>query len=387
MKISRFRQVGIGFLVVAFLLTSGIWSDPASAKISRAEVTGYRDKKSDVDNRIDTIQDQKGSVVDKLQTTKQQKDYLKKIKDTRSKEYKELEAQKKFIMESELKLEAEINRAQQDFDIKTDLLKNRIRVMYMSSSFSYVYIILQAKGIVDFFYRVELVKDIVDYDKRLLNEAEVAEADLKAKLLKRKEQRLATEKAVKEKEKQISKLDSSEQDLILQITHNQSTLRELERLEDQLEQESKNLAHLILSSQSNDKYYGGTFAWPCPGNHHISSPYGMRIHPIYGYSKMHHGVDIDANSGDIIIAVGDGKVLSSRYESGGGGNQVVIDHGGGVSTVYMHCSVLIAKAGEQVKKGQTIAKVGSTGLSTGPHLHFSVYKNGNTVDPLKGWIG
>ena len=124
------------------------------------------------------------------------------------------------------------------------------------------------------------------------------------------------------------------------------------------------------------------FVWPCPSSGRITSGFGGRTSPTEGASSNHQGIDIGASSGSDIIAAADGTVTISTY-SYSAGNYIMINHGGGVSTVYMHCSKLLVSAGETVKKGQVIAKVGSTGYSTGPHLHFGVRLNGIYVNPSK----
>ena len=126
---------------------------------------------------------------------------------------------------------------------------------------------------------------------------------------------------------------------------------------------------------------GGTFAWPSVSSY-ITSPYGTRVHPVTKTVKTHTGIDIGASHGTNIYAAASGTVLVSGWNSGGYGNYVVIDHGGGVTTLYAHCSALLVSSGQSVTKGQVIAKIGSTGISTGPHLHFEVLKNGSHTNPM-----
>ena len=127
-------------------------------------------------------------------------------------------------------------------------------------------------------------------------------------------------------------------------------------------------------------YDGGQFAWPAPSYTRISDDYGQRIHPILGVQQFHNGVDMASPSGSPILAAYDGEVVAASY-SATMGNYIMIDHGDGLITIYMHASALLVSQGQTVVRGEQIGKVGSTGRSTGPHLHFSVRKDGSYVSP------
>lgn len=147
----------------------------------------------------------------------------------------------------------------------------------------------------------------------------------------------------------------------------------------ELEGQSRRIGGLALSRGSGK----GKLGWPVTGP--VVSAFGMRMHPILGYARMHAGIDIDAPSGAAIGAAASGTVVSAGW-SGGYGNLVVIDHGDGLSTAYAHQSRLAVSSGQYVTKGQTIGYVGSTGLSTGPHLHFETRVNGVVVDPMPYFV-
>ncbi len=134
------------------------------------------------------------------------------------------------------------------------------------------------------------------------------------------------------------------------------------------------------TNNSNVKYANGKLVWPVPGYYSISSPFGYRIHPVYKTKKLHTGIDIPAPYGTIGVAAGDGTVIYAGWISGYG-NSVIIDHGGGISTLYAHNSSILVSKGKSVKKGEPVVKLGSTGLVTGVNLHFEVRINGTPVDP------
>lgn len=135
------------------------------------------------------------------------------------------------------------------------------------------------------------------------------------------------------------------------------------------------------ASQGGSVIPDGEYLWPVPSVNRYSSGFGMRFHPLKGKWRMHYGVDIGAASGSDIIAAEDGTV-SFAGNKGDYGKTVIVDHGEGVQSLYAHSSKLLVVAGERIKRGDTIARVGSTGVSTGPHLHFEIRINGNRMDPL-----
>ena len=137
---------------------------------------------------------------------------------------------------------------------------------------------------------------------------------------------------------------------------------------------------LVNSAQATPEAKKGEFYWPVPGHHRITSPFGYRVHPILGYRKLHTGIDISAPSGTPVIVAGSGTVIASRF-MGGYGNCIMVDHGSKV-TVYAHLSGRAVSVGQSVSAGQTIGYVGSTGMSTGPHLHFEVRVNGSLQNPV-----
>ena len=137
----------------------------------------------------------------------------------------------------------------------------------------------------------------------------------------------------------------------------------------------------ISVSGIGEDYVGGTLVWPVPGRTSLTSLYGMRVHPITGAYKLHTGIDISAPLGTYFVAAANGVVSKATYNTAYG-NMVIIDHGGGVQTLYAHGNSILVQVGDEVKAGTPVLEVGSTGYSTGPHAHFEIRINGQTVNPL-----
>lgn len=218
---------------------------------------------------------------------------------------------------------------------------------------------------------VQLCKEELEAEKEVLDEAKIAveaeEANISALIDQKEAQIVTVSSDISNKEAAIKEYE----DMIAQEN------AEIAALEKAVAEEK---ARLEAENAQARIYNGGMFAFPCPGYKRISDEYGNRIHPILGTQQFHNGVDLAAPSGTAIYAAYDGDVVAATY-SGTMGNYIMIDHGSGLYTIYMHCSALYVSKGQTVVKGQNIAAVGSTGRSTGPHLHFSVRLNGSYVSP------
>ena len=279
--------------------------------------------------------------------------------------------------------ETSLKTIQKRYNHQNELLKKRRVYMYEAGETKYLDVLLNSKSIVDFITRYYLIQEIAQYDRDFLNdikkekdEIEKIEESLKTsketlKEIKAEQKKLAIslENAKVVKSGYVNNLNEEEIKIQEEISIYQ---KELDLIE---------LDVLMAALESNgSQYVGGTFAWPAPGYYTITSPYGMRLHPVIKSYRNHSGMDIGAPMGSYAIAANDGVVTKSMY-SNSYGNMIMIDHGGGVTTLYAHGSELIARVGDKVKRGDAIMKVGSTGWSTGPHLHFEIRINGQTIDP------
>lgn len=357
--------------------------------ISVMAMQAFASDTKELENRLDEVSgDQKQIGKDKRENEEMQKDVtarIKKLETTIQKLENEIEEISNGIIETKNKIETtkeELVEAEENIVDKKGTLNSRLNVMYKNGDIGYIEVLLDSSNFQDLLTRLDMVRKIFNHDvdliKYLKDQRDLIEIKKntleshKAELIglmnnsKQKQDNLVVSRGQMKREKQ-------------QLVKNHKAL---EKEEDNLNVLADKLKKEIMLKQSAAKYVGGKMVWPAPGYYRITSPFGYRVHPILKKKKLHTGIDIGIPSGKNIVAAQDGKVIHAGWY-GGYGKVIMIDHGGGIVTLYAHNSKLLVKEGEQVKKEQKIAKCGSTGMSTGPHLHFEVRENGQYVDPSK----
>lgn len=282
-------------------------------------------------------------------------------------------------------IEEKLKVVEENYELQRIALQTRIVSLYESGDVLYLDVLLSSNSVSDFITNYYLIGEIVRYDNNLLENIDNQKTQIETarNTLKQKRDNIKILKENKEKttialanariirNTYISKLTEDEKKTQEKIDGYQQELR---KIEDQI---------VALATSGLDlDFVGGEFLWPCPGYYTITSRFGIRVHPILKIIKSHSGTDIACPTGTNILAANDGIVIASQYSTTGYGNMVMIDHGGGIVSLYGHGSELIAQVGQEVKRGDLIMKSGSTGWSTGPHLHFEIRVNGVAVDSL-----
>ena len=367
------------FTAVSMVLTLGLYAQASP-------IDDARQQQKQVQSKIDSLANDKNQVKQNLLNNKQVRDQL--ISDLEQKGYQkeQIETKIKEIEDAIKSLDTAINDAQAEYDSELALFQKRLNAMYVRSrTGADLNELSQSDDFNDLFRRVQAMQSISQADQDMMDSLVQKKQEINDLKAQKEAEEAGAQDQLEQSLAAIQDLEVSRAQAEDRVAATQQDLASLAKQEDQLAEEDKELGALIKKLMSTGKYMGGAMQWPVPGQTHIASYFGYRIHPILRVKKFHSGIDISASKGTYIHAAASGKVIWSGWRSGGGGNTVIIDHGGGIATLYLHImnGGLLVKEGQIVSAGDVIAKVGSTGLSTGPHLHFTVKKDGEDVDPLK----
>ncbi len=400
-------------LLLALLLAS--LSGPLPAYATNSDIAASRKKINSSEQELKDLKNEQYKVKEKLGE-------LSKLKDDTSAYITKLDGELSALDDEIAALDAEIASLGVQIEESTkDLaaaeeterqqyasMKQRIRYMYENGETGFLNVVLEAGSLSEVLNKAEYVQRISEYDRQKLEDyakARQTVADLKARLEQEQadlgaarsagqERREAVAQLEEEKKNelagysariseanaQITEMDEKIKGIRAAIQAEENNIAAIERRMREQEAEAKRLAEARGEKYVPKSIGNISFTWPCPASHRITSGFGKREAPLKGASTTHKGIDIGAPTGEKVIAAASGSVVIATYSSSAG-NYIMLSHGGGVYTVYMHLSKMNVSVGDEVSKGSTIGKVGSTGNSTGPHLHFGIRVDGSYVDP------
>lgn len=285
--------------------------------------------------------------------------------------------------------EQELNEAEIACDNQFASFKTRARIMYENGPSTYIEILFSSGSFSEFLSNIEIMRSILEYDNKILNERKAVREQIAAQkneIEEIKKEQETRNQTLTEMRGALSAKQQAKSEVIAQLTSQETALKTKIAEQQAEEDRIQRMINQALATQNSTTVSTitatgtGTMLWPCPSTKYVTSEFGKRSQPTSGASTYHKGLDIGGAMGADIVAADSGTILFSGNSSSYG-KYIVITHGGGITTLYAHCSQLLVKAGETVTKGQVIAKVGSTGISTGPHLHFEVSVNGTRVNP------
>ncbi len=375
----KFLCIVLAFIIICTYITV------VYAEDSNNNLTNLQEQQQDLQNQLNESNDQLEEVQSQLSENLQQIEKLdEKIKQSEEKITK-LNEQVTQLQTEISDIQAKLEVAEKNYETQKQVMEKRLVAIYEAGDTKYIDVLLKSNNISEFLSSYYLITEITSMDQSLLEEVEA----------QKKEIELSKQKLEKNQTSLATALQTQTQTST--VLQNTKTLREnyIARLSDEekakqaqideitAQYEAVNNQILELAKQGLDTaYIGGVLAWPVPGYTKITSNYGMRVHPITGQYKLHTGVDISAPIGANFVAANDGIVTKAEYNTAYG-NMVIIDHGGGISTLYAHGSEILVTVGQTVKRNEAILKVGSTGYSTGPHAHFEVRINGVVTNPIE----
>lgn len=370
-------------------------------QVSYADTTVSSDDQAQIDdlnNQYEELEEQQKEIQAQIDAAKSEKDKYLAEKNQLNGQIDNTQAQINVLTNKITLLDnmiaennASIADLEEEIDKDYEIFRQRARASYMSGDSSTISLLLGADSFSDFLMKADITARVAENDREIIAGLEANIAEL---------EKLQEENEANKADLNDSKgtLDEKKQQLNGQVSQIQGQIEDIDALQKQYEankaeidkmmaQVQSEINDIYASYESQGEYTGGVMTWPVPGYTGITSYYGWR----FNNTDFHTGIDISGSNiyGQNIVAAADGVVIKAQetYVQGVGyGRYLIIDHGGNISTLYGHTSQLLVSEGDHVTRGQAIAKVGSTGWSTGPHLHFEVRENGTAVNPLSGYL-
>lgn len=355
--------------------------------LSLSSLLAYADAESDAQAALDKIRGEQSELNSELSKGKKvESDLNKEIKAlegniaTLNLEISELGASINLTQERINNAVVQLDQVEADIAEQQKSLGDRLAAMYMNGNVGFIDVLLGSNSISDLMTNIDRVQMVYEQDKQMLEDLKVQQQVIQAQRDYLDELRADLQASQDTEKEKKALLDADKAEVADKKAAVAQDNKALEEQLDTLNAEANALVAEILKLQGNGEFIGGDFTWPAPGVSRVTSEFGNRFHPIFKKNKLHTGLDIGAPTNTTIVASNAGTVIKAGWNNSYG-YMVMIDHGGGIVTLYAHNSSLLVKAGDVVAKGQAISKSGSTGNSTGPHLHFEVRVNGQYVNP------
>lgn len=354
--------------------------------IFASDISDLQEQQTQVQADQDMAMTQLQAVQEELTTNLQQIQELNNNIAQYESEINDYNSQIVSLQDEIAKTEEEIQKAQENYDSQKKLLDDRLVTMYEKGSVEYLDVVLSSKTITEFLSNYYLLTILTNSNVEFLDTIEKQQQIIEDEKKKLEEQKQQIDNAKEEKEKSSIILQNTKvmkDSYTAQLTDQEKQIQsEIDAYQTQLNQLESEIQSITANNLIvNPNYIGGVMLWPVPGYTKLSSTFKMRVHPITGVYKLHTGIDIPAPKGTSFLAANSGVVVKAGYNTAYG-NMVMIDHGGGVSTLYAHGDKIMVTLGQTVNQGDVVLQVGETGYATGPHAHFEVRINGTPVDPL-----
>ncbi len=372
------KKISLIILIVIMLLIS------LAGIVGAQEFSDMQNQKNQLQEQITEANEEIENIQIELTENLEQLNNLNSQINTYESEIASLEDNLNKVTKEIENVTAKLSIIEENYTIQKKTLENRILALYEAGDIYYLDVLLKSSSFTEFISNYYLIGEIAKYDNNILENIERQKNQIDAiqQSLVEKKENLKTLK--KNKQKTAISLENSK---IIRNSYIEKLSDDEKATQNKIDKYQKELDNLdaqitaLTTLNIGEDFIGGEFIWPAPGYSTITSNFGMRFHPIIKVNRVHTGTDIAMPTGSYVIASNDGVVIQSTYSTSYG-NMIVIDHGGGITTLYGHGSERIVQNGQTVKKGDLIMKSGSTGWSTGPHLHFEVRVNGTAIDSM-----
>ena len=384
---AKFSAIGLLIAVIAVTAMPDLTEHISAAELTDSKVQSYEDQIAYIEaemEKLDAKISQSQQDLNSAMLNKQNIDSeIKLLSD-------KIELTKQLIAELDNNIAnttVKIEEKQTEYDKQYELFKERLRITYEEGDANYLEMLFGAESLSDFLSRVDRIGAFLEYDTMVMDKLLNMQTELESEKASYEETRAKQAALYDELVASEAEMTAKSQEAANYITQLQLDAAQMQSLEAQNEQLRNEIEQELeeylkeLEAKQNSKYVGGTFMWPVSTAYtYVSSECEWRTSPITGRAEFHNGLDIPADFGSDVYASNSGTVIKSTYHYSYG-YYIMIDHGGGYVTLYAHNSKLLVSVGDTVEKGQVIAKVGSTGDSTGNHCHFSMYENGVIINP------
>lgn len=347
-------------------------------------ITDLQEESSEITNALNETNNRLQAVQDEISANMQQLQELDAQVAQSQAELTQINQDVEKLMQQISENEKKLAKTQQEYNRIQDTINERLIQIYETPKLHFLQVLLETKSVTDFLATYYAMEELARYDAELLEGVKQQKRDIettKLILAEKKSQVVQSKQSQQKKSQVLENTKTMREYYINKLTAEEKVLQaQIDEYNTQVAEIEAEIKLLALNSITED-YIGGAMIWPIPGYSRITSQFGMRVHPITGAFKLHTGVDVGAPVGASFVAAAKGIVSKATFNFAYG-NMVIIDHGGGVQTLYAHGSEIIANVGQIVKAGDEVLKVGSTGYSTGPHAHFEIRVNGQTLNPL-----
>lgn len=385
------RLISLLVIIFTIFITSISLTFATSLDDIKNQINNQDSHKEDIENQLSNLKNQieeqkkldnkiTSEMVFILEQKQQEKSRLEQMLEDLDLIYKQIDEYYETIKQTEITYQQKLN----EFYL-------RAKLSYQYSQYNSLKLFVESKDYFDFVNREKLFSKLLKNDKESLEELLILKQELENKKKIQELFKIDAEALISEKKSIIEAIERNEKDIYEKLEASRDAIDLLEAQEQAMIKESKNIEKKIIELEklyqeysSSNSNTNSNLIWPSRNSTYISSYYGWReVHPIYGYGRMHYGIDISASYGTDIISSADGVVTLVLYDDVGYGWYIIVYHGDGISTLYAHCSKVLVKEGQKVKQGQVIGLVGTTGASSGPHIHFEVRINGKAQNPLE----